>query len=86
MRPEREGASGNVRIAYCSACDRPVRVRVREGAPEWTPPADAVPSDIVCLEYGETCTGSMCPLFDVPTERMKNSYEAHRRATEEGGS
>jgi hypothetical protein len=34
---------------------------------------------VVCLAYGEHCTGSMCPLFDIPTEEMKESFERQKR-------
>jgi hypothetical protein len=59
-------------LAYCSACDRQVRVAVNpkvilEGR---TPTED----DLVCLEHGDTCTGDLCPLFNVPTEEMKARY------------
>lgn len=57
-------------LAYCSACDRIVRVA-------WEPgPADdpgRVPhaSEVVCLEAGENCTGALCPLFGVPSAEMR---------------
>lgn len=64
------------RMAYCSACDRNVRVVLRSGQePIVVDEADA--HELVCLEYGETCTGDMCPLFAVPTERMKEAFERH---------
>ena len=70
------------RIAYCSACDRPVRVLVKETAAEW-PSADAANADdSVCLEHGQTCTGALCPLFDVPSDKMKENLEAYRRQAE----
>lgn len=70
------------RIAYCSACDRPVRVLVTETATDW-PSAEAPNADdIICLEHGETCTGALCPLFDVPSEKMKENLEAYRRQAE----
>lgn len=55
--------------AYCSACDRPVKVLVRDGFE-----ADD-PESLVCLDYGEKCTGALCPLFTVPTEVMRANYE-----------
>ena len=72
------------RIAYCSVCDRPVRVLVRKDAPPWPDPAGARLDDVVCLEHGETCTGSMCPIFDIPTEQMRENLAAHERASSEG--
>lgn len=59
-----------VRTAYCSACDRNVRVLLEEGR-EPRPAPGEDPHDLVCLEYGESCTGDMCPLFKVPTEQMR---------------
>jgi hypothetical protein len=73
-----------IQHAYCSACDRQVEVLVREGAQEddGALPSDA--SQVVCLAYGEQCTGSMCPLFDVPTEQMKESFERQKGAQGSG--
>ncbi|MFQ5537192.1 MAG: hypothetical protein ACE5GJ_07035 [Gemmatimonadota bacterium] len=71
-----------MRTAYCATCDKAVRVVVRREAPPWPSEHQHDPADIVCLEYGETCTGSLCPLFDLPTEQMKENLEAFRR--EEG--
>jgi hypothetical protein len=68
-------------LAYCSACDRQVEVVVKHGArtnPETGQPED----EIVCLEMGESCTGSMCPMCDVPTEEMKRSLERHTESKE----
>lgn len=68
-----------IHTAYCSGCDQNVRVVLRPGAtaPDPTDPPD--PHDLVCLEYGERCTGDLCPLFSVPTEEMR------RRISEHGG-
>lgn len=64
----------DVRTAYCSACDRNVRVVMAPGVePEAVRPYD--PSELVCLEYGDTCTGDLCPVFKVPTEEMKAKFE-----------
>lgn len=71
-----------IQHAYCSACDRQVEVMVSEEAQESASTPDA--SKVVCLAYGEQCTGSMCPLFDVPTEQMKESFERQRRADGSG--
>lgn len=65
------------RAAYCSACDRTVRVRVSEDTTEWPPdPAAAAEEGAVCLEHGEACTGEMCPIFGVPPETMKRNLDA----------
>lgn len=59
-------------LAYCSGCDRKVRVIVdpRVVAEGREPTAE----DLVCLEHGDTCTGDLCPLFEVPSEEMKARY------------
>ncbi len=63
--------------AYCSACDRQVEVVVKPGGR--TNPVTGEPEDeIICLEMGESCTGSMCPMCDVPTDEMKESVERLR--------
>lgn len=67
------------RMAYCAICDRPVRVLVKDETSAW-PDAD----DVVCLDHGEACaTGTVCPIFDVPSEEMKDKLEAYRREAEE---
>jgi len=73
-----------IQYAYCSACDRQVEVMVREDAQESAGASTLDASKVVCLAYGEQCTGSMCPLFDVPTEQMKESFERHKRADGSG--
>jgi len=60
--------------AFCSACDRQVEVVVPEDLPEGSLPSAHDPSSCICLEYGESCTGSLCPLFDVPTGQMEENY------------
>ena len=74
------------RMAYCATCERPVRVLVKKEAPAWPSPEELDPTDVVCLEHGETCTGAMCPIFDVPSEKMKESLESHLRSAEGGES
>ena len=55
------------RTIYCSACDREVQVvlsQEREGdEPELT--------GAVCLDIGESCTGTMCPVCAVSPERIR---------------
>lgn len=60
--------------AFCSACDRQVEVVVPEDLPEGSLPSAHDPSSCICLEFGESCTGSLCPLFDVPTGQMEENY------------
>lgn len=66
--------------AYCSACDRQVEVVVPEELPDGTLPSAHDPSKCICLEFGESCTGSLCPLFEVPTGQMEENY---RKAVKE---
>ena len=73
-----------IQHAYCSACDRQVEVMVSEGAQESEGSSTSDASKVVCLAYGEQCTGSMCPLFDVPTEQMKESFERQKRTDGSG--
>lgn len=69
-----------IRTAYCSACDHNVRVAFTPGDLGIESYPDV--SGLVCLEYGETCTGEMCPLFDVPSDQMRENL---RRLLEETG-
>lgn len=56
-----------VRMVYCSACDRNVALMVEaEGQPEHRSSADCV-----CLDYGEKCTGEMCPILAIPSEEVR---------------
>lgn len=69
-------------LAYCSGCDRQVRVIVnpkvlKEGR---TPTEE----DLVCLEHGETCTGNLCPLFNVPSVEMKERFGSLLEGTQAG--
>ncbi|MDP2497993.1 MAG: hypothetical protein Q8W44_08440 [Candidatus Palauibacterales bacterium] len=70
-------------VAYCSARDQQVRVVYKEEMPEDVRPSPHDDVGVVCLAHGEECTGDMCPLFDVPTEKMRKWLEEHR---EEGES
>lgn len=67
-----------VRTAYCATHDRPVRVLVKN------PDGDVTGDDVVCLEHGDTCTGAMCPIFDVPSEEMRAKLDAYRAQVEGG--
>ncbi|MDT8435799.1 MAG: hypothetical protein RRA92_03490 [Gemmatimonadota bacterium] len=64
-------------FAYCSACDRQVEVIVKPGGRR-NPDTGEAEDEIVCLEFGETCTGAMCPMCDLPTDAMRESFEKHR--------
>lgn len=65
-----ETGGGEIRVAYCSACDREVRLQV---APEDAPTeeeggsyAEANHLKGICLDVGEDCTGAFCPFGDQP--------------------
>jgi len=60
--------------AYCSACDRQVEVVILEDLPEGSLPSAHDPASCICLEFGESCTGSLCPLFEIPTGQMEENY------------
>jgi hypothetical protein len=64
-------------LAYCSACDRQVEVVVNPGA-RTNPATGELEDEVVCLELGESCTGSMCPMCDVPTDEMRRSLDQLR--------
>ena len=64
-------------LAYCSACDRQVEIVVKPGA-RTNPATGELEDEVVCLEMGESCTGSMCPMCDVPTVEMKRSLDQLR--------
>jgi hypothetical protein len=72
-------------LAYCSGCDRQVRVIVNPKVlKEGRKPTE---QDLICLEHGESCTGNLCPLFNVPSAEMKERFgsllEGARRSSEE---
>jgi hypothetical protein len=70
--------------AYCSACDRQVEVVVPEDLPEGALPSAHDPASCICLEFGESCTGSLCPLFEVPTGQMEENYRRIIKEIREG--
>jgi len=47
--------------AYCSACDKDVRIVITD-EPSHDGQASLHDSEIVCLEIGAHCTGSLCPV------------------------
>lgn len=53
------------RTAYCSACDRDVEIAVLD-SPIHEGQAPIPDGDVVCLDFGERCTGAMCPMFGLP--------------------
>ncbi len=65
-----ETEGGEIRVAYCSACDREVRLQV---PPDDAPAeedggsyAEAYHLKGICLDVGEDCTGAFCPFGDQP--------------------
>ncbi len=58
---------GRVRVAFCPACDREVRIRVSESSEE-PGSEEAPPAQLtgVCLDVGEDCTGAFCPFGEQP--------------------
>jgi hypothetical protein len=58
------------RMAFCSACDRDVRVAFPEDAEFVDGQANIPDPEIVCLEIGARCTGSMCPVAAQPAAVM----------------
>ncbi|MDP2470987.1 MAG: hypothetical protein Q8W45_04230 [Candidatus Palauibacterales bacterium] len=69
--------------AYCSACDRQVEVVLKPVGQ--TDPATGRPAEIICLEVGHTCTGALCPITDVPPERMREALENIRASDPANG-
>lgn len=65
----------DTQLAYCSALDRQVRVVADAEAGAWPDPGRLDPHALICLEYGETCTGTFCPVFQIPVEQMRKNYE-----------
>jgi hypothetical protein len=60
----------NTQIAFCSACDRDVRVLMPD-EPLHDAQAPVADAEVVCLEIGDRCTGSLCPVGAVsPTAMM----------------
>lgn len=53
------------RKAFCSACDHDVEIAVLD-PPLHDGQATLPDGDIVCLDFGEQCTGAMCPMFGLP--------------------
>jgi hypothetical protein len=64
--------------AYCSACDCQVEVIVRPGAAV-NPTTGEREDEVICLAYGESCTGAMCPMSARPVETMRQAFEKHER-------
>ncbi len=79
-----KGGSMRTQKAYCSACDRQVEVVVPKDLPEGSLPSAHDPAGCICLEFGESCTGSLCPLFEIPTGQMEENYRTDREGHPRG--
>ena len=62
--------------AYCSACDRRVEVALIPAKAD--PDTGTSAGEIICLEVGHTCTGALCPITDVPPEKMREALDRIR--------
>jgi hypothetical protein len=61
-----------IHLAYCSGCDRQVKVVVN---PEVVRAGrEPTAADLICLEHGTACTGQLCPIFGVPSEEMERRH------------
>lgn len=54
---------------YCSARDQDVRVILTD-EPAHESQAPVLDSEIICLEIGEACTGSLCPVCAMAPEAV----------------
>ena len=59
----------DTRVAFCSACDRDVRILITD-SPAQDAQAPVADSEIVCLEIGDRCTGHLCPVGAVSSTAM----------------
>jgi hypothetical protein len=59
----------DIQHAYCSACDQEVRIVVTPAPLHGGQPMLAEP-EVVCLDFGQRCTGAMCPMFGLPSMMM----------------
>ncbi|HEX6322862.1 MAG TPA: hypothetical protein VFZ36_03980 [Vicinamibacterales bacterium] len=56
--------------AYCSACDHDVRIAVLPGPVHGGQAETGDTPEVVCLDFGTSCTGAMCPMFGLPSLLM----------------
>jgi len=57
-------------LAYCSACDRDVQVLVTDTTLQ-DGQANIPDAEVVCIEIGQHCTGTLCPVGGVSTAAMR---------------
>lgn len=55
---------------YCTARDQEVRVLVTDDPVEYDGQASILDSELLCLEIGDRCTGTTCPLGAEPPTAM----------------
>ena len=65
-----------VRTVYCSACDRNVEI-LEEAQPAARTAGDDG-SAAVCLDYGQKCTGEMCPVLARPSAVIRQQLDVLR--------
>jgi hypothetical protein len=51
------------RIAFCSTCNRDVHMVITDG-PSHDGHANLHDADLVCLDVGDDCTGTVCPVCE----------------------
>ena len=56
--------------AFCSACDRDVQILITDVPAEQDAQAPIGDAEIICLEIGAQCTGSLCPVGAVSPAAM----------------
>jgi hypothetical protein len=54
---------------YCSACDREVLVRLTD---------DGKLEGAVCMDIGESCTGTLCPICAVSPEIIRENVKRRK--------
>ena len=59
-----------VQMAYCSACDRDVQIAFPTEPTVTDGQANVLDTEVLCLEIGHQCTGSMCPIGAQPPAVM----------------
>jgi hypothetical protein len=59
-----------VQMAYCSACDRDVQIAFPTEPTVTDGQANIMDTEVLCLEIGRTCTGSLCPIGAQPPAVM----------------
>ena len=65
--PEADADRARIRIAYCPACDREVRIRVENPAePDEATDSRQTLISGICLDVGDDCTGAFCPFGEQP--------------------